>query len=176
MAIGDKQNLQKEFKEFLEIVPGSFKFPDEFSKKLINRLFPNPWSVFGKVALVHVFFGLLSLGVCSQFDLNPFNTNFSLSNWFLQIGGDKFCMCLCGVFFMASTYCFSNLFLTLEELEAIKRQIGLQSGVLGLVSLAAFYFFGAQLVVTVTLLWLLGVLIGGVLSVELSYRLRQAWI
>ncbi len=76
---------------------------------------------------------------------------------------------------MDSTYVFSNLFLTLEELEAVKWQKWLQSGVFSLVSLAAFYFFGAQLVATVTILWLLGALIGGVLSVEFSYRLRQNW-
>lgn len=172
----DKKNWQTEFKEFLEIDTNRFSAPKEFFIKLKNRLFPNPWLVFGKVALVHVIFGVLSLSVCNQFGLNPFGTNFSLSNWFMKIGGHPFCMSLCGVLFMGSTYVFSNLFLTLEELESVKRHKWLQSGVFALVSLAAFYFFGAQLAATVTILWLLGALIGGVLSVEFSYRFRQALV
>ncbi|OGQ22977.1 MAG: hypothetical protein A3I05_06050 [Deltaproteobacteria bacterium RIFCSPLOWO2_02_FULL_44_10] len=176
MIIENKKIWQREFKEFLEIDVSRFNPPKAFFTKLERRLFPHPWMVFSKVAFVHVIFGLLSLSVCNQFGLNPFDTNFSLSDWFMKIGGHGLCMSLCGILFMASTYLFSNLFLTLEELESIQRHKWLQTGVFGLVSLAAFYFFGAQLVGAFTLLWLLGALIGGVLSLELSYRLRQAWV
>lgn len=175
MTMEDKKNWQTEFKEFLEIDTKSFSVPKELFTKLKTRLFPNPWLVFGKVALMHVIFGLLSLSVCNQFGLNPFGTDFSLSDWFMKIGGHPLCMSLCGVLFMGSTYVFSNFFLTLEELESVKRHKWLQTGIFSLVSLAAFYFFGAQLVASITILWLLGALIGGVLSVEFSYRLRQAW-
>jgi hypothetical protein len=176
MEIEDKKTWQSEFKEFLSIDPAGIEVSPSLFTKIKNRLFPNPWVVFGKVTLVHIFFGILSLSVCNQFGLNPFDTSFSLSSWFMKIGGHPFCMSLCGVVFMGSTYVFSNLFLTLEELESVKRQKWLQSGVFSLVSLAAFYFFGAQLVATVTILWLLGALMGGVLSVELSYRLRQSLV
>jgi hypothetical protein len=175
MVTKDNKNLQSEFEEFLNINPADIDVSPALFTKIKNRLFPNSWIVFGKVALVHVVFGLLSLSVCNQFGLNPFGTGFSFSDWFMKIGGHPFCMSLCGVLFMGSTFVFSNLFLTLEELEAVKRQKWLQTAVFAMVSLAAFYFFGAHVVATVTVLWVLGALIGGVLSVELSYRLRQAW-
>lgn len=176
MMIENKKNWLTEFKEFLEIDAMRYNAPKTFFTKIKSRLFPNPWIVFGKITLVHAVFGLLSLSVCSQFGLNPFITIFSLSDWLLKVGGQAFCMHLCGIFFMVSTYTFSNLFLTFEQLQSVKRHKWLQTGVFGLASLAVFYFFGATLVVTFTILWLSGVLIGGVLSVELSYRLRRIWI
>lgn len=159
----------------MEIDTHSVDVPKTFFTRLKKRLFPNPWVVFGKVSLMHIVLGFLSLSICKQFGLNPFGTDFSLSNWFMKMGGHELCMTLCGVFFMGSTYVFSNLFLTLEELESIRRHEWLQTGIFSLISLAAFYFFGAQLVATVTILWLLGAFLGGILSVESSYYLRKAW-
>lgn len=75
---------------------------------------------------------------------------------------------------MATTYLLANLFLNLEELEAIKRYEWLQTGIIGIVSLAAFYFFGAELVGTFVALWIVGALVGGFLSIESSYRIRRA--
>ncbi|MBX7149553.1 hypothetical protein K1X76_10785 [bacterium] len=176
MAIKDSENLQTEFKEFMEGSSEGVGAPEALFIKLKKRLFPNPWVVFGKVSLIHAVFGLLSLAICNQFGLNPFHTNFSLSDWFMKIGGHGLCMSLCGISFMSSTYLVSNLFLTLEEFESVKHHKWVHTGVFSLVSLAAFYFFGATLVATVTLLWLAGAFIGGILSVEVSYRLRQAWV
>lgn len=173
MTTENKKNASSEFQEFMGIEPQALATTASLFVKLQSRLFPNPWRVFGKMALIHLVFGLLSLSVCNQFGLNPFKTDFSLSNWLMMIGGEDFCMSLCGMLFMGSTYIFSNFFLTLEELESVKRHKWLQTGVLGLVSLASFYFFGAHLVVAVTLLWLTGALMGGLLSVELSYQFRQ---
>ncbi|QQR81264.1 MAG: hypothetical protein IPJ69_03760 [Deltaproteobacteria bacterium] len=175
MSIQDEKNWQTEFQEFLESQANCSEVPKTLFEKVKNRIFPNPWVVFGKVMLIHAIFGLLSLSVCNQFGLNPFGTDFSLSHWFMKMGGHELCMSLCGVTFMASTYAFSNVFLTLEELESVRRHEWLQTGIFSLISLAAFYFFGAQLVATVTFLWLLGAFIGGILSVESSYYLRRAW-
>lgn len=172
--IKKEKNRQTELKEFLEIDTHGFNLSRSFFTRLKQRLFPNPWTVFGKVFLIHAFVGSLSLSVCSQFGIDPFGTTFSLSDLLTRVGGQAFCMNMCGVLFMASTYLFSNLFLTLEELESVKNRKWLQTGVLGLVSLAAFYFFGAQLIATFVILWLIGVMIGGVLSVELSYHFRQS--
>ena len=74
---------------------------------------------------------------------------------------------------MATTYLLANLFLTLEELESIKRYEWLHIGVIGLASLAAFYFFGGELITAFVLLWIVGALIGGLLSIEGSYRVRR---
>ncbi len=175
MTNQDEKNWQTEFEEFLGSDADHLEIPKTLFEKVKNRLFPNPWIVFSKVALVHAILGFVSLSICNQFGLNPFRTSFSLSDWFMKMGSHHLCMSLCGIFFMASTYVLSNMFLTLEELESFKRHEWLQTGIFSLVSLAAFYFFGAELVTTVTILWLIGAFIGGVLSIESSYYLRRAW-
>ena len=75
---------------------------------------------------------------------------------------------------MASTYLLANLFLTLEELEAVKRYEWLQLAIMGLVSLSAFYFFGAELVGVFAGLWAIGAVVGGYLSIEGSYLIRRS--
>ena len=91
----------------------------------------------------------------------------------MNVGGHKFCMAACGLTFMMFTYLLANLFLNLEELEAVRRHKWLEIGVLSLLSLAAFYFFGANLVLAFALFWSFGALVGGWISLEGSYFLRR---
>lgn len=174
MSKGHKEWLT-EFTEFSNISVDQMQVPQSTFARIKNRLFPNPWKVFGKVIGIHAVVGFMSLAVCNQFGLNPFQTQQSLTEWFMKIAGHNFCMLLCGLFFMATTYLLANLFLNLEELEAIKRNEWLQTGIIGLASLAAFYFFGAELVGTFVILWIVGVLLGGLLCIECSYRVRRAF-
>jgi hypothetical protein len=82
-------------------------------------------------------------------------------------------MVACGVFFMTTTYLLANFILNLEELETIRRYEWLQTGVLGVVSLAAFYFFGAELVTAFASLWIVGAFAGALLAIEGSYKFRR---
>lgn len=167
----DKEAWLKEYTEFVK--SDGAAVPAEIFKSLKSKLFPSPWKVFGKILGIHSVVGFLSLGICNQFGLNPFGTEHSLMNWFMRVGGHNFCMVACGVFFMTTTYLIANMILNLEELETIRRYEWLQTGVLGLVSLAAFYFFGAELIATFAGLWILGAFIGAFAAIEGSYRLRR---
>lgn len=176
MESNNKKDWLKEFTEFSNIDSGGVQVPTGIFDQIKKRLFPNPWVVFGKIAALHGVVGFFSLAICNQFGLNPFQTNQSLTNWFMKIAGHNFCMVLCGLFFMATTYVLSNLFLNLEELEAVRRYEWLQTGIMGLVSLAAFYFFGAELIGTLVALWMIGAFFGGLISIEVSFKLRRAFI
>ena len=173
MDLKDKSVWIKELQEFSEVQTQSTKVPPTLFHNLKKRLFPSPWKVFRKISVIHAFVGFLSLGICNQFGLNPFNTTYSLSEWFMKAGGHGVCMVFCGIFFVAATYLLSNLILTLEEIESIRKYQGLQIGILSLGSLAAFYFFGGELVLSFTILWFLGALLGGFISIEGSYFLRR---
>lgn len=168
----EREEWIHEFNEFCD-ESDIVEVPSHLSSKIKAVLFPNPWMVFLKITIIHGVVGFFSLGVCNQFGLNPFNTVYSLSDVLMRTAGHHFCMFACGILFISTTYLFSNLFLTLEELESIRRYEWLQLGVLSLFSLASFYFFGAELVGTFASLWLLGAVIGGFLSIELSFKLRQ---
>lgn len=175
MDLGKKNDWLKEFTEFSNITTDGSPVSASSYATLKKRLFPDPWVVFGKVLAIHAVVGSLSLVVCNQFGLNPFQTQQSLTDWFMRVAGHNFCMFLCGTFFMMTTYLLANLFLSLEEVEAIKRYEWLQTGIIGLVSLVSFYFFGAELVGTFMLLWIVGAFLGGFLSIEGSYRVRR-WL
>jgi hypothetical protein len=172
----EKEIWMKEFTEFEKSPDSNAKVPQTLFSKIQARLFPNPWVVFGKVAGLHAVVGFLSLAICNQFGLNPFNTPYSLSDLFMKTAGHSFCMVLCGVVFVSMTYVLANTFLTLEEIESIKRYEWLQLSILSLASLAAFYFLGAELVGTFVGLWLVGALVGGFLSIEGSVWVRQKMI
>lgn len=172
----NKEKWISEYMEFINSDSNIHSISPEVFKNLKKKLFPNPWLVFGKTLTLHSIVGFLSLGICNQFGLNPFNTEKSLMNWFMQVGGHNFCMVACGIFFMTTTYLLANFVLNLEEIETIRRYEWLQTGILGLISIAAFYFFGAELVATFTVLWILGAFVGAWAAIEGSYRLRRQWV
>lgn len=174
MNKNDGKNWLKEYAEFTNADITGVTVPAGVFENLRKRIFPSPWKVFGKVFSIHVVVGFLSLGICHQFGLNPFQTEYSLMNFFMKFGGHSFCMVLCGVLFMTTSLWLANFFLALEELEAIRRYQWLQLGVISLASLAAFYFFGAEMVATFVGLWIVGAFVGGFLAIETSYRIRAA--
>lgn len=163
----------KEFNEFCHDSSLDTVVPPQIFLDVKNRLFPNPWKVFAKISVVHVIVGFFSLAICNQFGLNPFQTSYSLSDFFMRAAGHSFCMVGCGIFLLGTTYLLSNFFLNLEELESIRRFGWLQTGIVSLISIAMFYFLGAELVGAFVGLWLLGAFIGGLLSIEGSFRLRR---
>jgi hypothetical protein len=171
-----KNEWLTELTEFSKVKVDFVAVPPALQVSLRKRLFPNPGLVFSKVLAVHALVGYFSLAICDQFGLNPFQTQQTLTLWFMKIAGHNFCMLLCGTFFMMTTYILSNLVLSLEEIEAIKRHEWLQTGIMGLISLTAFYFFGAELVGAFVLMWILGAFIGGYFSIELSFRLRRVFV
>jgi hypothetical protein len=171
-----KEKWAQDLYDFSSSQTDSISVPDSALIKLKKTLFPSPWVVFGKILGLHMIVGFLSLGICNQFGLNPFQTDQSLTAWFMKMAGHHGCMVLCGFFFVTTTYLLSNTFLTLEELESIKRHEWVQTGVLGLASIASFYFFGAELIGSFVLFWFVGLAAGGYISIEASYRLRRSLI
>lgn len=175
MSTDNKTNWLKEFNEFSNLNADEYSVPPALFDKIKRQIFPNPWVVFAKILGIHFVVGALSLVICNQFGLNPFGTDQTLTRWFMTMGGHHFCMVGCGLFFMATTYLLANFFVTLEELEAVRRYEWLQMSLVLLFSLTAFYFFGGELVATFVALWIIGAVIGGFLSIETSYRLRRNW-
>lgn len=168
-----KDQWIKEFEEFSQGSSETLQVPPSLYSKIKKRLFPSPWKVFGKIASIHALVGFLSLGLCTQFGLDPFNTTYSLSEWFMKVGGHNICMIFCGVFFISMTYLLANMLLNLEEFEAIRKYGWLQVGILSLGSLAAFHFLGGEIVASFGLLWLVGAFFGGIISIEGSYLVRR---
>lgn len=151
--------------------------PEDLKNKVFNKIQklinPSAMMVFLKILGIHLGVGFLSLSVCHQFGMNPFNTERSLADLMMSMGGHHFCMFGCGVLFVSLSLFAAGYFLTIEEVNALKRTELLQALVLGVISLGLFAAFGAELAVGIAAIWLVGGLIGGFAATEAVWRLKQ---
>ena len=140
-------------------------------KKLVN---PSPFIVFFKVLGIHSVISFLSLSICHQFGLNPFNTERSLADWMMSTGGHHACMIGCGVLFVGLSLFLAGYLLSIEEVIALKKTKVLQTISLGVISLSLLIAVGAQVALTIGVLWFVGAVIGGMVAVETSLLLKRA--
>ncbi len=151
----------------------STEMQKKVSSHMRNLLNPSALVVFAKILGIHIGVGFLSLSVCHQFGINPFETEFSLDSWMMHLGGYQFCMIGCGILFVSASLFAAGYFLTIEEINALKRTEILQALALGLISLGLFAIVGAELALGLAALWLVGGLIGGYAATEFMWRLKQ---
>lgn len=151
-----------EFSEFMEsdiITP-----PEALSQKILSRtkklINPSPWLVFLKLLGIHSIFGTLSLAICNQFGLNPFNTHLSLSEYFMTFG-HSVCMTLCGVIFVGFSLLAAWMILSRDEFYVIKKNYLIQVFSLSFLSLAVFVALGAHISLSIAILWTMGAVLGG---------------
>jgi len=170
MKLNEKDWLE-EFKEFVQAEGAPV--PKDVTENIFSQvradLNPSAWLVFAKLLGIHLVVGTLSLAICSQFGLNPFQTNFSLSEYFMKFGHST-CMFLCGVLFIGLTILLGQLVLRREELLVLSRNAPLQVFGLSVLSMAAFIGFGAEVVLGIGVLWFIGAMIGGVATAKVFIR------
>ncbi len=166
----------KDYQDFIDADKTSVskEATDGVFSKLQNLLNPSAWIVFLKILSIHLVTGVISLSFCHQFGLNPFNTKYSLADWFMSVGGHSICMIGCGVTFVSISLFAAGYFLTVEEVNALKRNEFLQNFSLGLISLGAFAAFGAELAIGMAGLWLLGSVIGGFIATLTISKIKMA--
>lgn len=166
MKITEKEWLE-DFKNFVSSEGAAV--PQDVSRKILRQIHaemnPSPWIVFFKLFGVHLVVGTLSLAICNQFGLNPFHTGFSLSEYFMKFGHSA-CMFLCGVLFIGLTISLCQIFLNRDEFRTLARNAFLQVFGLAVFSLVAFIGFGAEIVLSIGLLWFMGAMIGGVVTTK----------
>ena len=152
------------------------KVPDEVNANVLvnmQRLIsPNALAVFLKLLGIHLVTGFLSLSVCHQFGFNPFNTERSLADWFMKLGGHHFCMFGCGTLFVGVSLLAAGYFFTVEEVRALRRTEFLQYLSLGLISLGLFTAFGVEFILSIAGLWLLGGLTGGFVASAAIWKVK----
>lgn len=170
MKLKEKEWLE-DFKEFIqsEGTPVPQDATENILKHVHADLNPSSWVVFLKLLGIHLVVGTLSLSICNQFGLNPFQTNFSLSNYFMQFGHST-CMVLCGVIFIGLTIALSQLVMRREELLVLSRDVLLQVFGISVLSLAGLIGFGADVVLGIGALWFVGAMFGGVVTAKILIR------
>ena len=130
---------------------------------------PSFWLVFAKLLGIHSVVGTLSLGLCNQFGMSPFQTGFSLSEYFMKFGHST-CMFLCGVIFLGLSVLLCRAAIRIDELRVLQRNVWLQIPVLSMISLGAFAALGAEISLVIGALWFLGAMLGGAAAATLLSR------
>lgn len=176
MKSNDPKEWMNDYSEFLNAE--EILVPRQLNQKVFESiqvlLNPSAYMVFVKLLGVHLVVGFFSLAICHQFDMNPFGTTHSLSDWFMEMWGHNICMIGCGITFVSFSILAAGYFLTVEEVKALRRTEFIQTLSLGVVSLGILAAFGAELALAFTGLWLLGALLGGFLATEIVWKIGKA--
>lgn len=157
-----EKEWMEDFKEFAACE--DMAVPEELSKKVLmsiqSQMNPSAWLVFLKVLGIHSIVGTLSLGICNQFGMNPFNTEFSLMDYFMKYG-HTVCMTLCGFVFVSLSISIAILVLNSDEVRVFKKNSYIHIFSVSLFSLASFLTFGAEITLNFGFLWMIGAFLGG---------------
>lgn len=162
--ISEKEWLE-DFQEFVrsEGVPVPASISNVIISQVHKDLNPSPWLVFLKLLGIHSVVGTLSLLICNQFGMSPFQTGFSLSDYFMKFGHST-CMVLCGVLFVGVSVLIGGMVLCPEEVRVLRKNTALEVFGLSAISLGVFAAVGAEIALAIGLLWLGGAMLGGFLS------------
>lgn len=169
----DPKEWADEFKSFMDAAP--IAPPQNVRENVLNyvhkELNPSSFKVFSKISLIHVVVGFVSLLMCPQFGFSPLG-NMGLMSVLMKYG-DAVCMLGCGAIFVGGTALISSFALRPEEVRVLRKTKALQFAVLGILSIGAFLCLGAEVLEGLTLIWMLGSLVGGLLSLEIGWAIRK---
>jgi hypothetical protein len=164
--------LQKEWQEFTNStsqVPNELK--QSVHQKIAEKLNPAKHILFSKLALIQAFIGTLTLLFCPQFRFS-LTANDQLYHYFHYTFGHYGCMIACGALFLGSGMIFAGFILNEDEIRNIKKSRTLFISAISGVSLTIFMLIGAEVYLDIALYWIVGTLIGGLLSFETSSILK----
>lgn len=143
---------------------------EKILKDVHEKLHPNLSYLIGKLFFVHLITAVATLSVCPQFGFKIFKLPINLMHTFM-VFGMPVCNFLCGLFFTATSMLVASLLLKRDEVRALKYQKTLASSFLILSSIGFFGIMNPNLFIEFSLLWLLGAVVGVVLTLEVSSRM-----
>lgn len=170
----EQESLQ-EFTDFIEteqIAPGDRL--DETVLSMVRKdLRPALWKTYGKLTLVEVTAGLLTLTLCPQFGFGFAQHNQFLHALHSSTPPAVFYL-LCGLFFVIFGATLGGLILNRAEIRTAGRSRYLYFTVYSVLAFLILLALGPEAFVVSTLAWILGALLGNILGFEVAIRLRQA--
>lgn len=170
----DEQQLEQEFAEFIAAEPlAPASALDKVILQHVSRdLCPARWKIWARLTLVEVTAGLLTLTLCPQFGLG-----FGQHNGFLHAlhaaTTPLVFYLLCGLIFVSFGAGLGALVLTRAEILTLGQQKYLYFTVYSLLSYFGLVILGSEAFVIISLVWVLGALLGNILIFAAIIRLRQ---
>ena len=173
MAGNERGSWEKDFADYIstELV----EVPASLSERVLGgigaELNPSALSVFGKVSLVQFLGGLSTLLFCPQFGLS-LSSSLGLMPYLMRFG-ESFCMLGCGALFTGFSLLIVSFTLRPEEIRILKKHEIVQLISVSTLSLGAFLCLGGEVVLALGLVWLLGAVIGGALTLKIGWGMRK---
>lgn len=151
--------------------------PESLSYKVLNfvqaDLNPSHKVVFSKLLGIQAFIGFLTLIFCPQFDFSLTN-NYELFHYFHYAFGIYICSAICGALFVGSGAVFSAYLLRSSEVRKIKEFRFLYYFAVSILAMGGFFLLGAKIYLTLSLYWLIGATLGGIMFFELNTLIRKS--
>lgn len=170
----DQLNRMKQ--EYQEFLLSSGQPPRAVRDRVLNQirlaLNPGPWSVFAKLAMIHFFSAVATLSICPQFGVRTFGDGMGLMHTFMAFG-EHGCMVVCGGLFIGTTLALCGVLLRPEEVRVLRRYELLQVTAVAFLSLGALAMLDSSIVLGFAFSWLLGGILAGAASLELTWTFRQ---
>ncbi|MGK5085415.1 hypothetical protein WDW37_19175 [Bdellovibrionota bacterium FG-1] len=161
--------MYSEFLNSPEALPPAAR-TDQILATVRADLNPSVWRVFSKLGVIQLLVGALVLLFCPQFGISLF-PGMGLMALFMRFG-EAGCMVGCGSVFLGASGLIGSAVLRSEEIRVIRNSRVLQLSVMTLLSAGVFVCLSGERVLTLGLAWVLGGLLGGVLSFELGRVVR----
>lgn len=177
MIKNKSQEFEKEFSEFLshDVAPTtSAAFAQNMLDQIHTQMNPPTLNVFAKLSFVQLLAGFVTLLFCPQFGIE-LTSSMGLMPYLMKYG-EAACMLGCGAFFTGTSLFATSLLLRTEEIRVLKQNQNLQLLMLSGLSLGVLICFGAEVIASLGLIWIFGSLIGGILSLELGWKLRKTFV
>ncbi len=166
------QEISKDYQEFL--LSGEIEPP----KKLTNQIFaqvhqdlhPGWISVLSKLAFIHAVVGTLTLLFCPYSELYSIES-FNLMKLLMGFG-EQVCMIGCGAVYFGGSALVASFALRPEEVQSIRKTWVLQLPAIALLSTGIFIALGLLYLQGLFLFWVLGSILGGLITLELGWAIR----
>lgn len=169
----NEQQMEQEFAEFVAAEPlaPAAVLDEKIIRRVTRDLRPVWWKIWGKLTLVEVAAGLLTLTLCPQFGLG-----FSQHNEFLHAlhsaTTQPVFYLLCGLMFVSFGAALGGLVLPRASIRTFHRQKYLYFIIYTLLAYLALVTLGSEAFILSSLVWMVGGLLGNLLTFSAVVRLR----
>lgn len=139
-------------------------------KHVESKIKPKLSHLLGKIFFIHALTAVVTLTVCPQFGIKFLKLPVNLMHSFMFLGL-PICNFICGIFFTASSFIVMSFILSRDEIRFIKHHNIAATMTVILTSIGFFEIMNPNLFLEFSFLWLIGAILGSMLTLEMTSRL-----
>jgi hypothetical protein len=155
------------------------EIPKELTTKILreikSRILLDVKPILLKLFVIHLIVAIGTLSICPQMGFSTFKTNINLMYWFMHFG-KVICDLACGALFSGTSVIMACLLLSRDELRVLRSNKILASLSLALMSAGGLLIFSPLFFLEFSILWLVGVIIGSFVSLEIGNLLKNLYV